>query len=160
FFNFVKWWSAIETPDRYTLVLKSEQPRPTSGVLDFLDRLNIVDPQNYTPDIASNTKIVGTGPFMLSEYVPGDHMNLVKNPNYWQSGKPYLDGINVKFFADLQSLVTALEAGALDFAMNPPGRDVVRLASDPRFVHIRNKNSGLWYDTYANTTVAPLNNKY
>ena len=160
FFNFVKWWSAIDTPDKYTVVLRSDQPRPISGVLDFLDRLNIVDPQNYASDIAANTNAVGTGPYKQAEYVPGDHINLTKNPDYWQSGKPYLDGINVKFFADLQSLVTALEAGALDFAMNPPGRDVVRLESDPRFVHIRNKNSGLWYDTYANTTLPPLNNKY
>ena len=44
----------------------------------------------------------GTGPFMFKEWLAGDHVSLVKNPNYWNAaaGGPYLDGITYKPIAD------------------------------------------------------------
>ena len=48
---------------------------------------NILDPQ-VPPE--QNTP-AGTGPFSFVEWVQGDHFTLKKNPNYWQSGKPYLE---------------------------------------------------------------------
>ena len=38
-----KWWTAIETPDKYTVVFKSDKPRPTA--FDFFEYLNIAEPQ-------------------------------------------------------------------------------------------------------------------
>ena len=46
-----------------------------------------------------------------------------KNQNYWQSGKPYLDGITLALAKDQQAMVAQFEAGALDFMRNPPLRD-------------------------------------
>jgi peptide/nickel transport system substrate-binding protein len=37
------------------------------------------------------TEPSGTGPFRLAEYRPGDRTRMVKNPDYWDTGKPYLD---------------------------------------------------------------------
>jgi peptide/nickel transport system substrate-binding protein len=42
------------------------------------------------------THPVGTGPFILKEFQPNVSLTLVKNPNYWQKGLPYLDGIEIK----------------------------------------------------------------
>ncbi len=41
FTNQSKWFPSIDTPDKYTVILKSDQPRPT--VFDFFEYLNIVD---------------------------------------------------------------------------------------------------------------------
>ncbi len=166
FKNFAESWTAkspiggpgtIETPDKYTIILKAEQPR--IGVLDLVDRLNIADPEMFPGSVAPNTKAVGTGPFTMAEYVPSDHMNLVKNKNYWQSGLPYLDGINITFFNDPQTMMVALESGNLDYAMNAPGRDIVRLSTNNSYTHLSNKATGLWYHFDQNVTKGPTANK-
>ena len=54
--------------------------------------------------------IVGTGPFMLEEYKRDDHMTWVKNPNYWQPGRPYLDGIEIRYIPDPVTARAAFEA--------------------------------------------------
>ena len=56
---------------------------------------------------------VGTGPFQFVEWVPGDHIKVTKFANYWQAGKPYLDGILFKPLPDAQSAVTALQTGGI-----------------------------------------------
>src|SRR5436190_93955 len=83
------WWTSWEKPDKNTIVLQSDKPRP--GVFDFLQYLRILDKDTMEgPD--ATTKVVGTGAYKFVEWVPGDHFTLVKNPNYWESGHPYLDG--------------------------------------------------------------------
>src|SRR6185437_12446738 len=36
---------------------------------------------------------IGTGPFMFDHWTKGQELKVVKNPNYWQAGKPYLDSV-------------------------------------------------------------------
>ena len=90
-------------------------------MFDFFEFFNIIDPDTAQgPD--ATTKNAGTGPFALAEWVQGDRLRFVKNKNYWQSGKPYLDEILVTILRDPQSMVTQLEAGALDVVIAPPSR--------------------------------------
>ena len=72
-------------------------------------------------DVASNTqtKAVGTGPFVFQEWKQGESMRFTKNPNYWQTGTPYLDEIVVNVRKDAQSMVADLEAGSLQMAFAP-----------------------------------------
>ena len=105
--------------------------RSWPAVFDTLSLLSIIDPVTF--ESAGPTKPTGSGPFTFVEYVQGDHFTLKKNANYWQSGKPLLDGIEIKIFNDPQSMMTQLEAGALDLVLAPPIRDVARLSKDPRF---------------------------
>jgi peptide/nickel transport system substrate-binding protein len=122
-----KWWTSIETPDKYTAVFKSDKPRPTA--FDFFEFLNIAEPT------AANdpTKAVGTGPFKFVEWRQNEALVLTRNPNYWQSGQPYLDGINMSVITDPQAMTTQFEAGALDVAI-PPVTDFLRLRDDPKNV--------------------------
>src|SRR5262249_5599722 len=58
------WFTTIDTPDKYTVLLKSEEPRPL--VFDFFQELNIVDKVTLdSPD--AKTKSIGTGPFKFVE---------------------------------------------------------------------------------------------
>ena len=52
---------------------------------------------------------VGTGPFKFQEFAAGSHVTFVRNPYYWESGKPYLDGVRFNFATDSNSRLLALE---------------------------------------------------
>jgi len=86
----------LECPDPYTVVatfaqvyapylrLFSYTVPDTAGALEEMETWDI------------NRNPVGTGPFILSEWVPGDHLTFTKNPYYREEGKPYLDSIIIK----------------------------------------------------------------
>ncbi|MGK2950101.1 MAG: ABC transporter substrate-binding protein [Acidimicrobiales bacterium] len=62
---------------------------------------------------------VGTGPFTLAEYVPGDRVVLEAYPDYWQTDDdgiqlPYLDKITFRPIADANQRLSALETGDID----------------------------------------------
>ena len=61
---------------------------------------------------------VGTGPFIMKDYVRDQSITWVKNPNYWQAGKPYLDGIDFKVIPDPTTASQMMQAGQGDIWEN------------------------------------------
>jgi peptide/nickel transport system substrate-binding protein len=57
------------------------------------------------------THPVGTGPFMLKDYQANTSMTYVKNPNYWEKGLPYLDGMVINTVADPMTQIVSFKAG-------------------------------------------------
>jgi peptide/nickel transport system substrate-binding protein len=125
-----KWFTDVETPDKYTAILVSEQPRP--AVFDFFEFFNIVDSVTVQSD-ERDRKLVGTGPFVQTDWLQGDHVTFQRFANYWQKDLPYLEGVKVNILKDPQTLVAQLEAGALDIADMPPLVDFARLRGDAKF---------------------------
>jgi peptide/nickel transport system substrate-binding protein len=122
-----KWYTDVETPDKYTIILGSEQPRPAT--FDFFEYFDIVDSE--TADAMQT--LVGTGPFKFVEWAQGDHLLFTRNPNYWQPGLPYLDEVRFFIEKDGQAMMVQLEAGSLDVADAAPLQDFARLAKDPGY---------------------------
>jgi peptide/nickel transport system substrate-binding protein len=82
---------------------------------------------------------VGTGPFVLGEWVKDDHITLRRFDGYWEQGAdgkplPYLDGINTRFIPDTTTALLELRAGTLDF-LNVAPKDVPSAKSDPNLVY-------------------------
>ncbi len=149
------WFTSIDTPDKYTVVLKTDQPRPF--MFDFFEYFNILDQETKSaPD--GDLKVVGTGPFIWQEYRQGESARLVKNPNYWHAGRPYLDELQIGFMADQQAAVVAFEAGQFD-VIAPPVRDAVRLQQNPSYRAQANDQSGAHYLLAVNTTMPPGDSK-
>jgi peptide/nickel transport system substrate-binding protein len=88
----------------------------------------------------------------------GDHIALKKNPNYWQSGRPYLDGITANI-RQPQVELTQLEAGALDVVRDPAVRDIARLRPDPTYTIVSHPNPGTILELGINLTKPPFDNK-
>ena len=77
---------------------------------------------------------IGTGPFKLGEWVRGDRIVLVKNPDYHVKGLPKLDRVTYRFISDPTAALAALKAGDVDavtFGLGP--EHVPDLQKDPRF---------------------------
>lgn len=63
---------------------------------------------------------VGSGPFVLQNWTRGSSIELAKNPNYWQEGKPYVDEAVLEVVAEPSARVIKLEAKEVDVALDPP----------------------------------------
>jgi peptide/nickel transport system substrate-binding protein len=69
--------------------------------------------------------MVGTGPFIFKEWVPGDHITVVKNPNYWDApNAAHLDQITFKPIGDSTAKLQALQSGGVDLAFSISPLDV------------------------------------
>jgi peptide/nickel transport system substrate-binding protein len=154
--GFARAVSGFDIPDRYTVVVKASRPWPEA--FDLLAQANIVDQVTLQSDGLS--KPTGTGPFVFSEYAQGDHLRLVRNKNYWQRDRPYLDEVLVSIHADAQAAVVQLESGALDLlGFGLPVSDAVRLQSDPQFTILFNTNTGASWNLIVNCGIEPTNDK-
>ncbi len=74
---------------------------------------------------------VYSGAYMLKEYIPKDHLTLVKNPNYWMADYPKFDEILWTFNEDPTAGVAAVESGVADVYSPVPAKDVPRLRELP-----------------------------
>lgn len=61
-------------------------------------------------------KPVGTGPFKFKSWTQGVVAKLERFENYWQTGKPYLDAVEIHSVSDPNARMSALLAGQLDAA--------------------------------------------
>jgi peptide/nickel transport system substrate-binding protein len=57
---------------------------------------------------------IGTGPFKFLEFKPNESVKLVRNPDYWKPGRPYLDGIEYTINPNCSTAILAFIAGKFD----------------------------------------------
>ena len=100
---------------------------------------------------------VGTGAFLLKEWVRGSQVTLEKNPNYWQKGLPYLDRIVIRDLAGsvigLQRLIT----GEIDYIGELTPSDVLPLERRPEIV-LNPITVGRWYFLQWHVNTPPFDN--
>ena len=124
--------ASVEAPDATTVVFKLKHPSG-SFIASLLSPYNFI----YKADILAKdphwyeTHIMGTGPFIFVEHVKGSHVVGKKNPNYWDKGKPYLDGFRAIFVKDSAAQVAAVrgERAQIQFrGFTPKDRDNLKAA--------------------------------
>jgi len=112
------WWSQIreiDTPDPSTVVFRLKRPQPALLML-LASGYSPVYPA-HIPAAQLRTGCVGTGPFKLKQYRPGELIEFVRNPDYFIKGRPYLDGIRFIIIKERSTRIAALQSGQLDVAM-------------------------------------------
>ncbi len=109
---------------------------------------------------------VGTGPFRFEEYVPRDHLTLVRNPDYdWapsffeHQGSPRLEEVTFRFYTDPATRALALESGEADVMGEIPPQDAVSLdeSEDYRLIPVSVPGQPLQF--FVNTRRAPLDDQ-
>jgi peptide/nickel transport system substrate-binding protein len=105
---------------------------------------------------------IGTGPFKFEEYVPNDHLTLVRNDDYnWappffaHQGPAYLQEIEFRFFVDPATRAPALESGDVDVMGEIPPPDAERLDRDPDFQLLKVPVPGEPFQMHVNVTKSP-----
>ncbi len=118
--------AVFTTPDKYTVDLKVDP----SDFYNCIYFLNVWTSPDYPPevikkygDMNSWQNVVGTGPFFLTDYVPGSELYLARNPNFWMTdpvgpGKgqqlPYVDAVRELIIPDTSTVEAALRTGKID----------------------------------------------
>ena len=121
---------SVDAPNDTTVVFNLKNPQSNFLLATTLQVFGIQSPTALQKGNADSTPLannnyaqgkgqsmVGTGPFMFKEWVPGDHVTVVKNPNYWdKANAAHLDQITFKPFADTTATLQALQSGGIDLA--------------------------------------------
>jgi peptide/nickel transport system substrate-binding protein len=80
------------------------------------------------------TELVGAGPYRLVSYEAGKRLLFERNPYYWKQDEtgrrlPYLDRIEIRFFADADTEALQLRAGQIDLLSRVPAKTFTALRS-------------------------------
>jgi peptide/nickel transport system substrate-binding protein len=140
--------------DDYTVEVYYSQI--THSALDGLARLYIF-PQEAVEDI--DTVPVGTGPFKLGEWVPGDHLTAVKFEDYWREGEPYLDEVIVKPIPDAQARMVNLLTENIDGLWEVPQADIALLEREENLVVGESPPGFGFYAFIMNVNAPPFDNQ-
>lgn len=106
---------SIKILDSQRIEFKLKVPMASSLLINFASVNSAIVSKNFVEsghDLRLETN--GTGPFLISEYVPGDHVTLEKNKNYFISNQPYLDKIVFTIIPEEISRASALRNGDVE----------------------------------------------
>ncbi|QQC66320.1 ABC transporter substrate-binding protein [Paraburkholderia ginsengisoli] len=155
--------SEVRTPDTHTAVLKLSKPAPYLIYALAASESPIVPAHLYGSgdplNNPHNIDPIGTGPYRFKSWERGSHAVFVRNPDYWDAPKPYVDELVVRFIGDAAARAVALETGELDLAgENPvPLVDIQRLQALP---HLALETRGYSYDAAQTQLQFNLDNRY
>ncbi len=108
----------IDVLDRYTV--KFTLAEPFGWFLDYLaNTVMWIVPREAVEqfgDLRRAEACIGTGPWMLQRYEPNTRLTFVRNKEYFVSGLPYADGVEVTVDEDPSSRLASWLSGRYDFA--------------------------------------------
>jgi len=132
-------YDSCEVVDDYTVKVKFKKP--------FAGFLNMCC-TSYVPILSPAAvkkwgdqyqfHVTGTGPFMVKEYVPDDHLTLIRNPAYnwgpeWDhKGPAYLDGVTYKFIPEDLTRISTLKTGETNVVDAIRSHDLPDLKKDAK----------------------------
>jgi peptide/nickel transport system substrate-binding protein len=102
------WYFNVEdivTKGDHEVVFKLKRPQPSLLAM-LATAFGAVYPESLPPD-DWRAKAIGTGPFMLKEFQHDRFLGVIKNPDYWVRGRPYLDGIRYNIIPARASRIAA-----------------------------------------------------
>ena len=121
----------IIVKDDYTITFALKSLN-ANFLLNLARQGSVIYPREAVDTLKSEP--IGTGPFRLAEWVRGDRIVLVRNPEYHAKSIPRLDKIVFRFIPDPNAALAALKAGDVDASLFGLGPEHVQeLQKDPRF---------------------------
>jgi len=120
--NYVTNITKAEAPDDTTLILRVAKPSPLMEKLvvyilpeHVYSKIDETAIQSFKNEPVDGKPIVGSGPYLVAERQVGQFIRMVANPNFYR-GKPAVDEVVFKFYANPDALGQALRKGEIDYA--------------------------------------------
>jgi peptide/nickel transport system substrate-binding protein len=135
----------IETPDDGTVVITLKQPNASFLVGLWSPNYAIVKKEDVDKNGDLSKVANGTGPFKLKDYTPNTKVTLERFDGYWDTGKPYLDGIEMVPVPDDTARSTAIRTGTVDFIEYAPAKDIKQLQADKSLTIAGDQNTNIRY---------------
>jgi peptide/nickel transport system substrate-binding protein len=106
---------AIEALDKYTVKMTLKETLPAFMQYLAYARYAAIVPKDVVLKHGSLQRVTsGTGPFKLKEYKHGTQATYIRNDDYWERGKPYLDGFKLVVASDDMSRLAGVRMGTYD----------------------------------------------
>jgi peptide/nickel transport system substrate-binding protein len=142
--------TSVTATDNFTVIFKWTIPNPTF-ILSTLEAPAGNEVDIECPDVTNQYGVltdwhhaIGTGPFILQDFVDGSSATLTRNPNYWghderypQNQLPYADTLKVLVIPDNATALAALRTGKIDAMGNITPTDAGSLEkTNPQLLHL------------------------
>jgi len=114
--------TSAEVRSKY--VVRIKLAKPDARLFGFLawTRYSAIVPEGMYQQVSAGREGIGTGPFRLVNFTPGQGTEYVAYANYRKKGLPYLNQLSLPTMPDEQARIAALRAGAIDGAtLSPDG---------------------------------------
>jgi peptide/nickel transport system substrate-binding protein len=122
----------VDHLDDHTIRVVTDKPDPV-----FLKRVATAPAAIFPPkataeggDEAASLKPIGTGPFILSSWVKGEHVTFKANPSYYLPDVPKVETLVWRAIPEAAARVAALQTGQIDIALRIPPHQVAALERD------------------------------
>ncbi|HEY2254920.1 MAG TPA: ABC transporter substrate-binding protein [Variovorax sp.] len=147
----------VDAPDPSTVVIRLQKP-----YAPFLSQMTVFDAPILPRHVyegsnigtnPANQKPVGTGPFKFDEWKHGASIKLVRNDQYWDGDKPFLEAIIFQVIPQAANRVPALQTGEIDELLDfyTPKPEVPRILADTSLAPRRGVNIPAIYFLMFNT---------
>jgi peptide/nickel transport system substrate-binding protein len=113
--------ASVEATDERTLTITLATPSALFRYVPATTAAHVIPAaaiEEFGLDLLRNP--IGTGPYMLENWASGSEIALVRNPNYWQEGKPHFERFVFKIVEEGTTRVTGLRTGELSMIGNVP----------------------------------------
>ncbi|HXD99560.1 MAG TPA: peptide ABC transporter substrate-binding protein [Candidatus Acidoferrum sp.] len=150
----------LEAIDTHTVKVVFTQPTPFWAVIGAIVPRHVFEPYKgaRAREAPANLKPVGTGPYRIVDFKPGDLLKAELNPTYHVAGRPFFDALEVKGGGDAVSAARAvLQTGEYDYAievggveddvlqrLETGGKGRVAIAFGGRITHVQLNQSDPW----------------
>lgn len=128
----------VTGPETFRVTLAA----PSAGFLDALINMSIVEDGSGD---RNRTHPVGTGPFSFVELVPNEKLVLKKNPDFWRSGLPLLDGLEFDPVKESQVGLQNLRASTVDLVTDLPATLWKTAQSDSSLTAVQRPSTTMAY---------------
>lgn len=128
---------AVTAPDDKTLVVELTSNCPYFGSLAAFATLSPVQQATIEANgdawATAPETYVSNGPFYVTEWVPGSHIIMSKNPNYWNAAAVKLDSLKFVLMEDANAAYSAYQTGEVSLIKTVPTEEIPSLTGNAEF---------------------------